>query len=95
MGTEPPFLLLTAAVASLIAFVTVINALLLEYFKSVHRNPAPLVAPFLGAVISSMVLVSSGLQVFGFYGLVAYWIGIPFVGTLAAFLWWNFKREYT
>ncbi len=92
---QPPVFLFAACLACIFIFSTILTNLLPEYQRSEHRDSLPLVAPFLGFVIASIVFVASGLQTIGFYGWSGYLVATFFVGLLAGIIWLNFKREYT
>jgi len=92
---EPPVFLIFAALASSLAFGAAFNGVLGPFFRSEARDPAPLLAPYLGLTFSTGILIGGGLQILGIYGTTGFVIGLLFVALLAGFVWFNLLREYT
>ncbi len=94
---EPPYVLLVVGLLASIASGLSFEAVLKQAVQSWSKNRSTrilanlqgpqLALPFLGIAIGACVFLSSGMEVFGFPGQVAYLISIPLTAGTAGLVW--------
>jgi uncharacterized protein (DUF2062 family) len=99
---EPPYFLLVAGLFASITSGLAFDAILKQSVQSWAKNRSTrilaslkgvqLMLPFLGIAIGACVFLSSGMQIFGFPGQVAYLLSIPLTAGTAGLVWFQLGK---